>query len=147
MSSKNRYRYDKVEKEEEVKPVEEEVSIDEIADEQAKAEEDDVLVELAVEDPEPIEPAEEYVEEDHHDDFLTGEPLQVSTPKSDLWVKCKPSTDLNLRNGAGKEAPVIEVLHPSDILDVEWTETEWVFAKCEAHGTEGYVMRMFLDRI
>lgn len=117
-------------------------------------EEEDTLVELAVENAEPIEVAEEVVEEpvdvveeDHHDDFLTGEPLQVSTPVSELnMVKCTPSCDLNFRFAPQSDGAIIMVLHPTDVIEVDWTDTEWVAAKT-ADGTEGFVMKKFLDRV
>lgn len=89
----------------------------------------------------------EAVEEDHHDDFLTGEPLQVSTPVSESnMIKCTPSCDLNFRFAPQSDGAIIMVLHPTDVIEVDWTDTEWVAAKT-ADGTEGFVMKKFLDMV
>lgn len=96
-----------------------------------------------------METVVEHVEEDHHDDFLTGEPLQVSTPvsKSNM-VKCNPSCDLNFRMEADKNSAIIRVLHPQDVIEVEWFDNNdaWV-AAVTADGVEGFVMKQFLDKI
>lgn len=129
--------------------------VDEVETEKPVIEEEDTLVESAVEPsiadaeiPEEVmETVIEHVEEDHHDDFLTGEPLQVSTPVPESnMVKCTPSCDLNFRFAPQSDGAIIMVLHPTDVIEVDWTDTEWVAAKT-ADGTEGFVMKKFLDRV